>query len=320
MPRPTHQIREANPGWRTPQRPARSHIDILRIVRNKVCLLCDTPTADAVRLWQIAPELVWEDPMTAIRLCCTLVVSLLMTACTPPPELPPVPTYDTAALAAVRYKVVLVAGDSRLPAFDNAVEAVSQRLGERGRIVPGGTQRLSAAPALTTQNGIRVTSLGHVLDAVENMRPQAGEGCFVFATSHGAVSRGLSLAATQEFLDPYALDRALARGCGNAPTAIVISGCFSGIFAQAPMTRPNRIVLTAARADRSSFGCKADRTYTVYDKCLLDALDTGGNWRQVYMSLQICVGVEENRQHFTPSMPQAWFGPAVADMPLPLRM
>jgi hypothetical protein len=169
------------------------------------------------------------------------------------------------------------------------------------------------------RSGVRSASLSHVLDAVAAMRPGPGQGCLVFATSHGVPRRGLYLAARDEVLSPADLDRALARGCGDAPSVVVISACFSGSFAQPPMTRANRVLLTASRADRASFGCGAGRAYTVYDRCLLGALDAGGTWRSAYGRIRACVAGEEARGGFTPSAPQAWFGPALADMPLPTR-
>ena len=71
--------------------------------------------------------------------------------------------------------------------------------------------------------------------------------------------------AVQVFLDPVRLDRALAQGCGEAPTVVVLSGCYSGIFARPPMTRPNRVILTAARIDRPSFGCSIEDQFTEFD-------------------------------------------------------
>ena len=149
------------------------------------------------------------------------------------------------------------------------------------------------------------------------MKPAVGEGCFVFATSHGAPVRGLALSWSGEMLSPGALDRALMAGCGSAPTVVVISGCFSGNFTALPMARPNRTILAAARPDRASFGCGAGRTYTVYDRCLLDALDKGGDWQRAYGSIRRCVANEEREGQFQPSEPQAYFGPPVTGLPAP---
>lgn len=229
---------------------------------------------------------------------------------------PPAQPYEEGGPAPAGYKVVLVAGDRSLPVFDNAVRSMAARLRQRG-LAAADIRRLSAAPAVVAREGARPASLDEVLDAIVTMAPGAGQGCLVFATSHGAPDAGLVLAATREVLDPAALDAALVRGCGRAPTVVVISACFSGIYAHAPMTRPNRVVLTAARPDRTSFGCGAGYTYTVYDRCLLDSLGGGGTWRQAHLAIRRCVAAAERRGEFEPSEPQAWFGSDVADLALP---
>ncbi len=227
------------------------------------------------------------------RLCCALA---LLTAA-------------PAQAAPAQPLAVLVAGDDSLPVFDNAVAALQQRMAAHG--APAAA-RLSTSRAFSGRPGIQSATLAHVLAAVAAMHPAPGQGCLVFATSHGAHHEGLWLSWADQFLTPTALDRALTAGCGNAPTVVVISSCYSGDFAQAPMTRANRVVLTAARADRSSFGCGAGRTYTVYDECLLAALDRGGTWALAYAAVRRCVRVQERLDGEVPSEPQAWFGAGVS--------
>jgi Peptidase C13 family len=242
-----------------------------------------------------------------------LLATLLISACTAT-----VPS-DTPALLPIEAhtvsgdRAVLVAGDGQLPVFDNAVNAMANRLS--GVAI----QQLSGTPEVIARDNLPSASLGHVLDAIAGMQPSPGYGCFVFATSHGIRGRGLELAASEQTLDPVALDRALVRGCGNAPTVVIVSGCFTGGFARAPMTRPNRIILTASRTDRTSFGCGAGRTYTVFDECLLSAMDGNGTWKDAYAVIRRCVGREELRGDFLPSEPQAYFGAQVAGMALPPR-
>ncbi len=206
------------------------------------------------------------------------------------------------------YTAVLVAGDDSLPVFDNAVNEVAALLGRAGAAAE--VQRLSASPSTP---GVRTASLEGVLRAVRAMRPAPGQACLVYATSHGVSGQGLFLAAEREVLTPALLGRALDAGCGAAPTVVVVSSCFSGLFTQGAMARPNRVVLTAARADRTSFGCGAGRTYTVYDKCLLDHLGDGG-WPQVHAALRRCVAAEERREGADPSLPQALFGRGTAGL------
>jgi hypothetical protein len=254
-------------------------------------------------------------------------ISLLLAACEAPlPEPPPVQAHGTAGPTATGYKAVLIAATGTLPVWDNAVEAVAARLRVWGGIPANDIQRLSAAPAVVANGEARTATLNNVLDAIGSMKPGPGEGCFVFATSNGSQG-GLKINGSEGgqtisgvFLTPFDLDRALAKGCGGAPTVVVISGCFTGIFARPPMNRANRVVLTAARADRQSFGCIPGVTYTNYDTCLLHGLDSGGTWPRAYVAIQHCVIASELPFVLTASDPQAWFGPAVADMTLPVAM
>jgi len=212
------------------------------------------------------------------------------------------------------YKALLVAGDNGLPVFDNAVGGVAALLRRTGTAAD--VTRLSATRGVIAR-GAREASLGGVLAAVSAMRPVPGQACLVYATSHGVPGRGLYLAAREEVLTPALLDRALDAGCGAAPTVIVVSSCFSGLFSQGAMARPNRVILTAARADRTSFGCGAGRTYTVYDRCLLDHMAEGGAWPQVHAALRRCVTAEERREQVDASLPQAWFGGQAARLRAP---
>ncbi len=216
-----------------------------------------------------------------------------------------------AAHAAAPDKVVLIAGDDSLPVFDNAVRGVEADLSASGAF-PQDLVRLRASAT-----GPDAATLDHVLASVAGMHPAPGQGCLVFATSHGGKHAGLYLSDGDAFLTPRALDAALTRGCGAAPTVVVISACYSGSFTQPPMARPNRVVLSAARPDRSSFGCGAGRTYTVFDACLLKAWRPGAAWQQVFAVVKGCVRNEELIEQVRASEPQGWFGARVAGLGVP---
>ncbi len=219
----------------------------------------------------------------------------------------------TAACAAeLPPRTVLIAGDGSLQVFDNAISAFSHHLPPHTEIT-----RLSASTQVMHAYHLRSATLSHVLGAISSMHPAPGQGCLVYATSHGVDGKGLYLSPRDEVLSPPQLDNALELGCGAAPTIVVISSCFSGSFARPPMTRDNRIILTAARPDRTSFGCHAGRTFTVYDQCLLAGLDRTATWNQLFLSVKTCVDAEERREDVTPSEPQAWFGHGLGEAPLP---
>jgi Peptidase C13 family len=253
----------------------------------------------------------------AMRGIVASFLTLLVVGCTTTPDLPPVPNYDAATLASIHLRAVVVAGDSSLLAFDHGADSMVVWLHDHAGIAPDDIQRLSTAPAVISREDVRSATLGHVMAAIEAMKPTAHQGCFVFITSHGFRQSGISLALNHEVLTPIVLDRALATGCGNAPTVVIVSGCYSGGFAQPPMTRANRIVWTAARADRQSFGCSANQTYTFFDQCVLNNLGHDTTWQDAFGAVRSCVEEREKRGRYQASDPQTFFGPAVADMKLP---
>jgi hypothetical protein len=253
-----------------------------------------------------------------MNLLLLTAIAAALGACADMPALPPVPHYDRAQLETIKMHAVLVAGDAGLPAFDNAAAAMSVWLRDQAGVTPDRITRLSASPTIAAQPGIGTTTWSDVVGAVEHLKPAPGQGCFVFMTSHGIPGAGIEL-ASNSVLSPDQLDKALVRGCGNAPTVVVISACFSGSFAAPPMTRANRIVITAARADRPSFGCRAGATYTFFDECLLGSLRRAGSWNALFEASVACVRVKERLGNGAPSEPQEWRGSAVADMPIPKR-
>jgi hypothetical protein len=214
------------------------------------------------------------------------------------------------SVPAARWHAVLVAGDNSSPAFDNGITTLRDRLAERG---VRDIDLLSAGRA----SGNALANPG---DLYARLRARANErACFVYLTSHGNED-GFYLRAGSCLMGPAALDRALTESCGSAPTVVVVSACHSGVFLTPEMRKPNRVILTAAAADRVSFGCSADNDYTNYDQCFLQQLDGARTWREVAAGARSCVerlerqlGVERG------SDPQLFLGAEVSNLRLPGR-
>jgi hypothetical protein len=142
------------------------------------------------------------------------------------------------------------------------------------------------------------------------------EGCLVYVTAHGS-PQGVAITRRNEIMSPAQLDRVVDTACGNRATVVVVSACFSGVFAEAPMVRANRVILTAARRDRTSFGCSADNVLTVFDGCILQSVRSGAPWRQVAETARGCVATEERRLRVLASEPQLFVGPSVQALAAP---
>ena len=208
-----------------------------------------------------------------------------------------------AAIPGAGWQVVLAAGDDAEPVFDNATRELGQRLAAAG-VSASNIHRLSANAAELSPD-VEPASSKMLLQRIAELPARMGDRCLVFLTSHG--ERGAALS-------PDELARALARGCAAVPTVVVVSACYSGGFVAGKMAKPNRIILTAARRDRPSFGCQVHRTYNFFDECLLAVLPSSVTWRAAFDGAKGCVRQMERALGARPSEPQAYFGRAVADL------
>jgi hypothetical protein len=211
------------------------------------------------------------------------------------------------------WQVVLAAGDDTEPVFDDATRTLAQRLRKVG--VPADNIHRLSASAAQIRAGAEPATVDDLLRRIATLPLRPGDRCLVFLTSHGEHNAGLWLARSQRALHPDELAQALGRACAAAPTVVVVSSCYSGGFSAGAMTRPNRIILTASRRDRPSFGCQVERTYTFFDGCLLAALPKAPTWQAVFTTTKACVARQEHALGETPSEPQAYFGVAAGHPP-----
>ncbi len=137
-----------------------------------------------------------------------------------------------------------------------------------------------------------------------------GDIVLIYASTHGAPGL-LGRAAGGEELEPIgtaALKRWLEPLRGR-DTVLLLSACFAGSFIPA-LQEPHRIIFTAARADRTSFGCQAGAEHTVFGDALLRALaPPGASLRDIVAATRATVTAEERALHVTePSQPQVSVG------------
>ena len=209
----------------------------------------------------------------------------------------------------IDWQTVLVAGDDSVAAFDNGIDALHQAFAARG---------VTDVVELRASHG--QATAANVGETIEALRPVRGEGCLVYITSHGSEA-GVLLAndgyfSDEDLLSPSELTTMLDRGCGKAPTVLIVSACHSGTFLTPAMSQPNRVVITAAHTDRTSFGCSDEYQYTFFDECVLGAVPAAADWGTLYANATDCVTAKEAQLGVTPSLPQLFEGVAVSELSL----
>ncbi len=214
---------------------------------------------------------------------------------------------------------VVVAGDWHAhsggpsEAFDNARRDVTQAF-ERAGFDPANLRQFSVRPERYTGVTLEKSNPQTIYNALADLTSKATGGCLIYFSSHGAPGGVL---VDQQLLPPGVLGQMLDTTCGKRPTVVIISACFSGVFVPA-LQSPNRMILTAARPDRSSFGCGEADKYPYFDQCVLESLPGARDFLALGTTVQACVATREIKERMKPpSEPQLYVGSAVRPL-LPL--
>jgi len=206
------------------------------------------------------------------------------------------------------WKMIVLTGDDSIKAFDNARKKLHELFTSYGI-----QESIQLSRASSQQvNGVRATSIANLEQAARDLNVRDGDGCLVHMTSHGS-PQGFYIRG-QNNLTPDKLNQILKDHCGDRPTVLMVSACYSGIFAEPKYEAPNRIILTAARKDKTSFGCGAEETYTYWDSCLVSELPGSRTWVQLAHNLETCIEKKEGSGGFARSYPQARFGADVKNL------
>jgi hypothetical protein len=217
------------------------------------------------------------------------------------------------------WSAVIVAGDWHAhdggpsEAFDNARRDVALALGRAG-FEPQNIRQFSVRPERYRDTHPQKAEPRGIYDALVALSRRTSGGCLFYMTSHGA-PQGAQLG--QGILQPATLANMLDQSCGERPTVVVISACFSGVFVPT-LAKPNRAVLTAARPDRTSFGCGQDDKYPYFDDCFLSSIPAAHDFSALAGAVRQCVRARETAEKVSPpSEPQFWVGAALRPV-LPL--
>ena len=226
---------------------------------------------------------------------------------------------DFAASNFQDWAALVVAGDFHAhsggptEAFDNARRDVVAALVTAG-FKPDNVVQLSVRPERYPEAKAGTSDLLGVAQGLAYAAGKAPGGCLLYLTSHGAPQGAV---VGDEVMSPRFAQKMVDNACGKRPTVVVISACYSGVFVPY-LAKPNRMVLTAARPDRSSFGCGESDVYPYFDACVLESLPRVKEFPALGRAAQSCVSAREKAENLTPaSEPQMSVGGEMA-LTLPL--
>jgi hypothetical protein len=224
------------------------------------------------------------------------------------------PAAGAATRPFANWAAIVVSGDfhaahtnNPTETFDNARRDVSAELIRKG-FSASNLREFSVRPELYPQQKVEKADLQPIYLGLKAAAGQARDGCLIYFSSHGA-PQGVVLDG--QLLPPQTMDAMITDACGKRPTIVIISACFSGVFVPA-LADSNRMILTAARPDRSSFGCSEADKYPYFDACMLEVMPSAHDFVALGPAVQACVARRETETGMRPpSEPQVYVGPAL---------
>jgi hypothetical protein len=205
--------------------------------------------------------------------------------------------------------------DVFLKELDSALAAIRGVLPIRGhwlRLV-NHPETLESLPLANQRNfAAAVHALAQVLD-------KEADVLLLLMTSHGQPS-GFALRLPSDVVSELTPQEVAAvldhEGIKNR--IVIVSACFSGSFVP-PLANDNTIVLTAADAKSTSFGCAPERDWTYFgDAFFRQSLRPGRDFQHAFDNARVLIQGWELMDGARPSNPQGHFGPLLVAKLAPL--
>ena len=159
-----------------------------------------------------------------------------------------------------------------------------------------------------------VSALRYALAGIAGKMNLQRDILFLALSSHGSEEPLLSVSNGILPLEQLSADELASalHDSGIRWRVIVISACHAGAFIE-PLKDADTVVITAAAADRTSFGCSDDRELTYFGEAFYrDALPRAKSLQDAFALTRSAIAARERAEKVTPSDPQAYFGPGIA--------
>ena len=204
------------------------------------------------------------------------------------------------------------APDAAEDVFESEVKRVEalfrEKLGAEGRTVLLVNSR-NTIDELPLANG---PNLAAVLEGMAaRMGPE--DLLFLHLTSHGSNEHRLSVSFENLGMNDLSAEELgdIIQSAGLPWRVVVVSACFSGGFIKA-LKSPRSMVITAASARRTSFGCENGRDYTYFGAAFYRDSLIDADFRAAFDRAVPLVRAREKEQDYRHSRPRIWVGKEIA--------
>ncbi len=253
-----------------------------------------------------------------------LVWSLLLVvgagACASGPRPTPSPARDAGLEperpGQVDVYVVAVGAFSLQKVFLNEALLAEQRFAARYQS-PGRTVLLSSDPRAPARArpATKAALAAALADVAQVMNPDE-DVLLLYVAGHGRKDKHIKMRYRKDrrtvVHEDFSADwlAAALDQTGVRRRVVILSACFSGGFIEA-LAGPDRAVFTAARADRTSFGCEPDARLSYFGRAFLElGLDDDSDLVAAHDRARALIAVWEGGRELVPSEPARGVDPA----------
>ncbi|HUQ10327.1 MAG TPA: C13 family peptidase [Steroidobacteraceae bacterium] len=194
--------------------------------------------------------------------------------------------------------------------FAQEIDLAARTVGKRFQVEKRSLQLVNDSRDGSRHPFATPPALRHALAALGSRMNPDEDVLFLSLSSHGSKDARISVASEFGYWpDLEARDLAsMLREAGIRSKIIVISACYAGSFIDA-LKDDDSIVITAAAADRTSFGCGDDSELTYFGEAFYrDALPRATDLPKAFEDARAIIAARERSENVGASNPQAWFG------------
>lgn len=199
-----------------------------------------------------------------------------------------------------------VAGDGTQRVFGREIDFIHKQLQQRYNLQQRSILLINDRTRIGEVVMATRTSLENALQALAGAMNSDEDVLLVYFTSHGSESHDLMLDQEGLLLPdlPAPMLQQLLDQSGIRWQMVIVSACFSGGVIPL-LQHPDRLVMTSAAADRSSFGCSDDADLTYFGRALFaEAFPQFADWHAMFVAAERWIEQKERDEGAQASLPQ----------------
>ena len=204
-------------------------------------------------------------------------------------------------------------GDASQDVFRKEVEVVQKLFDQRFDTAGRSLNLVNSLKTLHEQPIASATALQRTLKQIGGLMNKDEDVLFLYLTLHGSKDHELAVnfwPLELDAIDPPMLKRMLDES-GIKWRVLAISACYAGGFVE-PLKDDHTLIVTAADAKHTSFGCSNESDFTYFGKAYFDEeLRKTYSFAEAFTQARKSITAREKSEGFTPSNPQIHVGRAM---------